>query len=237
MDNIDKLNEEVQEIYKIFMEFDKKTAAPILEVKDVIHHPSTGKLAGCYVGIPLATAGVMYLFYLYSGNPILKLVMLSMLLIGYVGFIVIALFDNFTGLKKLFPELKAFIANPLITFFEGRISASKDNTCLLFTLRGFSLEALQIAQEMIEQQRISALYRMTILTGALDKVGFLPGLASVYFAMTAKGSSKIATGIALVMSFLYLLAFVAHDALPRLGCYLRLLKLEINRRDAEEKSS
>ncbi|MCI5219156.1 MAG: hypothetical protein D3914_08195 [Candidatus Electrothrix sp. LOE2] len=237
MDNIDKLNEEVQEIYKFFMEFDKKTATPILEVKDVIHHPSTGKLAGCYVGIPLAITVVMYLLYLIFGCPVLKLLTLLAQLASYAGFIAIALFDSFTGIKKLFPELKAFITNPLITLFEGRISASKDNTRLLITLRKFSLESLQIAQEMIEQQRNSVLNRIAILTGALDKVGLLPGLASLYFAMTAKGSPKIAMGMALAMSLLYLLAFVVHDALPRLGGYLRLLKLEINRRDAEEKSS
>jgi len=234
VDNVEKLNEDVQELYKLFMEFDKKAATPAFE--NVIHHPLTGKLALRYIGIPLATTGVMYLIYLIFDSPVLKLLTLLPLLVSYAGFIAIALFDSFTGVKKLLPDLKVFITNPLIPLFEGRISASKKNVLILFALRKFSLEALQTAQEMIEQQRNSVRHRIAILTGALDKIGLIPGIASLYFAATAKGSPKIATGIALVIFFLYLLTFVIHDALPRLEFYLRLLKLEINRRDAEEKS-
>lgn len=237
MDNIDKLNEEVQEVYKLFMEYDKKIATPAFEVEDVIHHPLTSKLAFRYIGIPLATTGAMYLIYLFSGSPVLNLLTLLALLVSYAGFIAIALFDSFVGLKQLFPDLRTLITNPLTPLFEAGIKASKKNAHILFALRKSSLEALQIAQEMIEQQRNSVRHRIATLTGALDKIGLIPGIASLYFAATAKGSPKIAMGIALAIFFLYLLAFVIHDALPRLEFYLRLLKLEINRRDAEEKSN
>ena len=84
----EKLNKEVQAIYNVLMEFDKKAAEPVF--KDVIAHPYTGRRVILWIGIPLVITCIFYLIYLFCHDPLLKIAILATQLIGYIGFMIIA---------------------------------------------------------------------------------------------------------------------------------------------------
>ena len=87
---------------------------------------------------------------------------------------------------------------------------------------------------MIEERHKGIVYSFALLIGAFDKLGLIPGIVTLYLAATAKQSPKMIIGLSIGMFALYLLAFIIHDALPRLGFYLQLLELEIDRRSRSE---
>ncbi|MCI5130897.1 MAG: hypothetical protein D3904_05095 [Candidatus Electrothrix sp. EH2] len=228
----EKLNKEAEAIYKLLMASEKEAAEPVF--KDIIVHPQTGRLAIRWIGIPLVLTIPMFISYLICHHVALKVIISLLLLISSIGFLFISILEMFSGIKKILPEIKELYNNPLIPVFNSMINISSQTTFIYLKLRGFSLEALHLTKVMIEERQKGIVYRLALLIGAFDKFGLLPVLASQYFAATTTGKPKLALGLAIGMSFLYLLAFIIHDALPRLGFYLQLLELEIDRRSRSE---
>lgn len=224
------LRGEVEEVYAALAKYEEDVALPLIE-KPSLKHPQSRHILSRYVFAPLVVFCGFSAVSLFSGWPLdyIKVAFLFLLLVWYIALPSVQIMELYAERG----EILRFLKNTNQPVIEG-LSATVDADLLLVqTLRNKSVPALQLAKNRISSQQSTIERRLGTLIGALDKVGIVPGLITLVIAASSKQNELVTLFVAVVMFALYLFAFAAHFALPRLGLYVKLIESEIE--EAEKK--
>lgn len=219
-------NEEVTSLYKVFQAREKGIVSPVFELPKLTH-PESKRIAARYILFPFSLILILALAaWLFYPSEWLKLVILILTLVGYVGIIAVQLLELYAEKGSILQFLK----NPLVIFMKSLVEESADELKLSAELKNFSIESLKLVKRGLDAGYQSINQRVGLLVGAIEKIGIFPGLVTLYLAASTKTSPKIAVFIAVAMLSLYMLAFAVHHALPRLQYYQNLIDFELERR-------
>lgn len=227
MSKEEQLITEMDGLYKLFLQEESDNPAQFFSYPELTHTQSE-RLINHYVIASFVIIAVFLALYFgdFVSGEIVKLVMLLLMLLGYMGIAVVLLLEIYSDRRDI---LKIF-KNPLSLAFEGLLTASKSDVKLMGAIQDYSTEVLGLVKSRLEIQKTGIERRMGILVGAVEKMGVLPGLLTLYLAYK-ESESQVLFCLAIFVFILYLCALSVHYALPRLEVYSRLINLELGRRE------
>jgi len=165
------------------------------------------------VGVVLA--GILYYFDKIQTLGAASLVLISVGYLGIIAFQISLVLENWT-------DIFGFLKNPLTILLARVQDETKLDYANLYELKEKSSLVLEHVQAHLKSERDSFERRVGVLVGALEKVGIIPGLITLYLAWLKFGSNdislepEIATGIFL----LYFFAFYCHFLFSRLDRFI-----------------
>lgn len=173
------------------------------------------------IGPIIVAAALLLLLYCIGKTPSVAFAVLFLISIGYIGMIAFQISLIIEERRNLL----LFLKNPL-TIILNRV---KDETTLdyskLCSLNDVQPEVLCHAYRHLITERESFERRTGILVGALEKVGLIPGFATLYLAWSKLAEQKISIDpwIAGAVFVLYFFAFYFHLLFTRLDRYIATL--------------
>ncbi len=229
MGDKESLENEIRSIYQILHEREKGTVSPLFEINQA-SHPQTKRIAVRYIIAPFLLAIIIgFGSWLYEPDESLKLIILVLILIGYVGIV-------FVQFLEIYAErgfLKQIIRNPLALYTQSLIEKSACDVDFLIAIQSFSTHALRVAKVRLEVDQKAIMHRLGVIVGSLDKVGIIPGMFSLYLAAWSSSHQSFSVTAAVVIFFFFVMALAVHHTLPRLALYSGFIETELNRREGQ----
>lgn len=229
MKETQKLEDEVAKLYGLLHQREAGIISGVFELPKPVH-PESKRILSRYVAAPYSLMILLFLFgwFIYP-NDALKVVVIVLLLVGYVGIIAFQLLEIYAERGTLYQMLK----NPLALYTKSLVEDPEFDVFLAESLKGFSSEALRIVRARLETDQKAIVHRLGATVGSLDKVGVIPGFFSLYVAASASAYQKFAVGAAAAVFFIYMFAYAIHQVWPRLSMYLNFIQAELKRRKDE----
>lgn len=220
---------EVKKLYELFHKHEESNVSPIFS-KPKLTHPESKRIGKRYILFPFFLAMLVAVTdWIYSQSELSKIVVLLLTLVGYVGIMAVQLMELYAEKGSILQFLK----NPLVVFTNSLVEDATMELKLLEELKKFSGESLELLRRNLEAGHLAISHRIGILVGAMEKIGILPGLITLYIAASSNGSQRFAVFVALAMFAIYVFSFTIHQALPRLHFYKGLIEFELVRRKNE----
>lgn len=229
------MKEEIEEIFSEIEKFEDEISKSELGKKEAFRNRISSRFF-FYVGLGpfVASVIILLLLYCFKGPKIFFLSPLVLISIGYIGIVV----SNIAYIVEERKDLKMFFKNPVKMILGNIRNESVVDMDLFKSIVDKSTSSLVYIKEHIENERIHFERRLGILVGALEKIGLIPGLATLYFAWAKAGESgpfSIQTGTAISVFSLYLLAVYYHLQFGRLDRYIRTFSVAIEHRSSLER--
>ncbi len=216
------LGSEIESIYLTLMKNESDNESPFSGILNLLH-PQSKRIIYRYVLSPFLAIGVIFLLWLYFQSDVLKVIMIIFIFAGYVGIFVVQILEFIAGWK----DTKQFFNNPIKIVLSSLQDASKKDLLLLDELGKYSSESLKYVKCRIDSQEKAIEKRIGVLVGAIEKIGIIPGVLTLYLAAISHNSQRLAFTAAVVVLFMYFLSFIIHFSIPRLSLYSRLLEHKI----------
>lgn len=155
----------------------------------------------------------------------LSLFILLLLLLFYVSVFVFQIIE----FVKTSEDLKTIFRNPLTSSLEKVSEDCKRGVEFISRLQTLDRESISFVHDQVVHEHQAFASRVGLFVGAIDKVGVLPGLISLYISWQNLGASDtsnftIKYTIPIAIASLYAFALYAHFSLLRLGMYASFLK-------------
>ena len=223
-----KQYDEVESIYRNIKSFTQGDDSKLF-TKPTIKHDETPKVIKRYVLIPAILIVITIVFGFVASIPYqyIKAVVLLLLLVFYVGLGAAQLLEIYAEKDSTFQ----FLNDPNIALLEGVSSTSEKDIQFSLALKEYSKESLLLVKNRLQTQQLSVQRRIGAMVGAIDKIGVLPGMLTLYLAAISKGMQVVEFTIVGVVFIMYVFAYSVHFALPRLGFVIEMIKSEIDSRN------
>ena len=166
-------------------------------------------------------------------NDWLLLITLVLVALTYVALVYVQVYEDIKRRK----ESSETIQNPLTQTIMLAEESCVEGLSVAWDLQDIDKAAIDFVHEQLSLEREAVTSRIGSVIGALDKVGLLPGLITLYIGVqriNVPGLPAYVTQylIPIIVSALYILfAFYTYPALRRLDRYLSFLDLARQRPD------
>lgn len=228
MSSIRDTESDVAEFYKFLHNRESGIVTGTLLPKLI--HPDSKRISTWYVIVPFLASAFLLLFgWLVYESDMLKIMVLLFILVGYIGLTALQLMEIYADRSSIIQMFK----NPLALYTKSLIEDPGSDVQLATALKGFSTDSLCIAKVRLETDQRTISHRLGVTVGALDKIGVIPGLFSLYIAASSSNFERFAVIAAVGVFCIYLLSYKIYQVWPRLGLYINFIGLELEYREKD----
>jgi len=222
-----KISDEVNSIYKNLLNITDGDEVK-LYTKPKPQHYETIKVLKRYVLIPFILIIISSIIVLSFSLAIeyLKIATLLLLLVSYVGIGAAQMLELYAGRK----EIGKLLCNPNYLILNDLHSKSQNDIDLITFFKQYSTESLLLVQNNLKLQHTSIEKRIGILVGAVEKIGVIPGVLTLYLAAVSEGVQIVQLSIVGVVFVMYVFAYSFHYSLPKLCYFANIIQLELDAR-------
>lgn len=180
---------------------------------------------GCVI-VPLAIALGCALVYRFTRNDAWSVASIVMLLVEYAG----ALVYPFVELFLRRAAIKVMIMRPYDMLLQNVAGTSSIDIRFLPELRQCGDAELRFMRLEIEWERHALEARLHLVTGAVEKVGLLPGLLAIVaiLARLGGGQPDWVYAIAYATPVMYVVAAMMHVLILRMERHLKLVDFALD---------
>lgn len=176
---------------------------------------------------PLLVGILLIISLNYIGtSKVLLLSPLILITLGYLGIIT----SQIISIVEEWKDIRLFATNPIKVIFRNIKNESDFDIEIFNILRNNSIVSLTHIRDHIENERDHLERRIGVLVGAIEKVGLIPGLVTLYIAWSKIGEYdkfNVQTGAATGVFMLYILAIYCHLQFGRLDRYIKTFNAAI----------
>lgn len=163
---------------------------------------------------------------------------LTLISIGYLSILISVMLVTMDNGFSLFKFVKA----PVNVIYDRLQKGTKEFDSIFEALTKFELTALKRVNLFVDDERKAFERRVGAIAGAVEKVGFIPGLLTLYFAWVKaiKDSGQEPSQLvwlAGITFVIYLFALYCHHLFSRMDKHIAVLALIIEQKEAEEKDA
>ena len=215
---------ELISIYNAIERYEESITTPTKK-KPFFKNPQSKIIIKRYFLLPLFLFSIFTTSVLIMGLPLIyiKSAFLILLLTWYVIIPTLQIMEIYADRD----DLLQFFRNPNKIIIEGLYMTINSDCILANALKDKSIEALRLIKNRISVQQTAMVIRLGTLIGAIEKIGIIPGLITLYLAASSNHNELIPLIAAIVVFILYLFSFYIHFSLPRFTLYIKLIESEI----------
>ncbi|HIP68144.1 MAG TPA: hypothetical protein EYH06_06065 [Chromatiales bacterium] len=182
------------------------------------------------VGSSIVSVFTILLSMLFQDKSWFQLIWALLIVSAYFSLVAHAIALSFESRK----EIKKFSRNPLDLILTQIKQDSIDDIALLNKLLVFEVPFLEYVNRQVKAERVAFERRVGVISGALEKVGILPGIISATVAIhkiySNEGLPVYIQYIVIAILILYCFSIYFHHLFNRMDRYILVLETAIGQR-------